>query len=290
MNTIGTSTLGSSYRAKYFAKTLQHTLEKALVANAVCNVDRSGSKYIHNPYSSQPTAAVQTLTGTYSVSAWTITDDSLTVTDEFVYGEHIFNFEEVMTQYNLMADRMDQISYAIAAAVDLWVVNELCENGTGTYSTPAGGFTTASNIPVIIANLSAKVMGYAQAYKGLFLILENSDMVGLIQYSFGAGYSYADAALNNGFVGHIGGVDVYVVRDSTFVDATTTAVSGTKTWTNAGHRVFGVKGVATFATLNPKWEEKGVTGKTGMEVAGYTYAGFKLWTQMASLIVDITIV
>jgi hypothetical protein len=136
----------------------------------------------------------------------------------------------------------------------------------------------------------SKLAGYSNfVQKGVFLVLEAGDTLGLQQFQMGTGFSYADAALNNGLIGHLGGVDFYVVLDGTFVDATTTAASGTKTWTNAGHRVAGIKGVATFSVLEPKWEEKGVTGKTGKEVAGYAYAGFKVWTNVAPLILDITI-
>jgi hypothetical protein len=62
------------------------------------------------------------------------------------------------------------------------------------------------------------------------------------------------------------------------------------TVTNAGHRVFGVKNVATYASPRGiKVEEKGVSGKTGKEVVVYGYCGFKLWTTKASLVVDITL-
>jgi hypothetical protein len=103
VNTIETGTYGSSWRAKYFSSNLQQVLRKALVAEAICDVDRSGSFYIHNPYSNQPTAAIQALAGTYSVTSWTVTDDSLTVTDEAIYGEHVFDFERQFNSFNLMA-------------------------------------------------------------------------------------------------------------------------------------------------------------------------------------------
>ena len=103
------------------------------------------------------------------------------------------------------------------------------------------------------------------------------------------GFSYADAALNNGLIGHIGGFDIYVVLDSTFVDAATTSVSGSKTWTNLGHRVAGVKRTATWSNTSAKWEEKGVSQKTGMEVAGYAYGGLRVWNQAATLTIDITV-
>ena len=290
MNTIGTSTTGTSYRAKYFQNNFQEILRRSLVSRAICNVDESGSKYIHNPYSNTPTALVQALAGTYSVSAFTLTDDSLTVTDEFTYGEHVYDFEEFLTKFSIMSDRMDKIGYALKAALDIWAINELCANATGTMSTPAGGLTTAANWPVVIATLTSKVAGYDNyTPSGLFLVIESGDIVGLQQVQFASGFSYADAALNNGLIGHMGGVDIYVVLASTFADATTTAASGSKTWTNAGHRVGGIKKVATLATNPARWEEKGVTGKTGKEVCGYLYAGFKLWTNLASLVVDVTV-
>lgn len=287
MNTTGTSTLGSSWRAKYFASNLQQVLRKALVAEKICDVDNSDSFYIHNPYSNQPTAAIQALTGTYSVSAWTVTDDTLTVTDEVIYGEHVFDFERVMSNYNLMANRMDEMAYAVAYGIDYFVVNALCEDGTGTYTTPAGGFTTAANIPVIISNLASKVMGFADTYKGLFLVIENTDAVGFVQAQIASGFSYSDMALKNGFMTNYAGVDIHVVRTGTFV---TTTIGSRSDIANSGHRVFGVKGVTTYASpRGVSYEEKSVSGKTGKEIAVVGYVGFKAWAQKASLIVDITL-
>ena len=287
MNTIGTGTYGSSWRAKYFSSNLQRVLRKALVAEKICTVDRSDSFYIHNPYTTQPTAAIQALTGTYSVSAWSITDDTLTVTDEVIYGGHIFDFERVMNNYDLMATRMDEMGYAVAYGIDYFVVNALCEDATGSYTTPAGGFTTAANIPVIISNLASKVMGFADSYRGLFLVIENTDVPGFIQAQLASGFSYADAALNNGFLTSYAGVDVHVVRTGTFVTAT---IGSRSDIANSGHRVFGVKGVATYASpRGVQYVEKAVSGKTGMEVEAHGYVGFKLWAQKASLVVDITL-
>lgn len=269
---------------------LDKLLRKALVAEKICQVDRSDLKYIDSPYGSQPTAKVQSVTGTYSVTAFTTNDDTLTVTDEFIYAEHIYDFEETLTKFDVWASRMDEQNYAIATAIDKWVVNELCENGNATYTTPAGGFTTAANINIIMSNLISKVAGYADSYKGLFLVIENTDIPGFIQAQATNGFSYADAALNNGWMSSYMGADIYVVREGTFVDAATTTASGSKTWTNSGHRVFGVKGVATYAApRGVKYEEKGVTTKTGKELTTYGYCGFKLWTSKQDLVVDITI-
>jgi hypothetical protein len=267
--------------------TLQQVLRKALVAEKVCMVDNSDVRYIQSPYIGQPSATLHgSLAGSYSVSTWATTEDTLTVNLEPIFAEHVYDFERVLTSFDIFADRIDNQSYAIAWAIDKYVINKLTDAGTTSYDTPTGGFTTSANIPVIMSNLISKVAGYADAYKGLFLIIENTDVPGFIQSQVASGFSYADSALNNGFIANYMGVDIYVIRTGTFV----TATYGDTAFTNSGHRVFGVKNVATYAAPRGiQYEEKGVSGKTGKEIVTYGYCGFKLWTQKASLVVDITI-
>lgn len=270
---------------------MQQVLRKALIAEKICEVDRSNSFYIHNPYSNQPTASVAAVDGSYSVTAWTTTEDTLTITDEVTYGEHIYDFERILTHFDMFATRTDEQAFAVATAIDKWVLNCMLDGATSTYSTPSGGFTTAANVAVIISNLISKVSGYADIYKGLFLVIENTDLPGVLQASASSGFSFADAALNNGYVTSFMGVDIHVVRTGTFVDATTTTVSGSKTWTNSGHRLFGVKNVSTYAQPGGlRFEEKGVTLKTGVEFVTYGYVGIKVWSQKAALLCDITLV
>lgn len=281
-NTLSTYTL----RRKYLKNSLAVSLRNVLVAEAVCMVDRSDGNNIDAPYITQQTAAIQAKAGTYSVSAMTTTDDSLTVTDEVIFGTHVFDFERLTSNFNLISDFLDDLTYSVGFGVDKFVINNLCEDGTGTYTTPAGGFTTAANIPVIMSNLVSKVSGYQGPNNGLFLIIENTDMVGFMQAQVASGYSYADSALNNGFMTNYMGVDIHVIRSGTFVSATL----GSKSVTNSGHRVFGVKNVSTMASPRGiRYEEKGVSGKTGKEIVATALIGFKLWTPHAGLIVDITL-
>lgn len=253
-------------------------------------VDRSGSKTIQSPYGSQPTVTVQAIAGTYTPASYTTTDDTLTVADEFVVSEHIFDFEETLTNFDVFSSRLNEQQFAVANAVDKWVLNELCENGTGTYTTPVGGFTTATNVNKILANLLGKVAGYSDVYKGLYLVIEATDVPGFAEAQVASGWNFADSALKNGFMTSHMGVEIYVVSSGIFVDATTTSASGTKTWTNSGHRVFGVRNITTFAyPQGVKFEEKQVTGKTGWEVVTYGYIGFKAWAPKATLTVDITL-
>lgn len=266
-------------------------LKNAVVAEKVCMVDRSDLKTISSPYVTALSTVVQAVAGTYTPATLTTTDDTLTVADEFVVATHVMGFEKITSNFDLFFTANTAMVNSVVVAVDKWVINNLCEDGTGTYSTPAGGFTTAANVSTILANIIAKTAGFADALNGLYVIVENTDITGIVQSQVSIGFTYADKAATNGLLGSMMGVDIYVVRSGTFVDETTSGTSGTKTWTNLGHRVGGVKNVSTYAfPRGLQFEEKGVTGKTGMEVVVYGLVGFKQWTPTAALTIDITIV
>lgn len=281
-NTISTKT----YRDKYRLSNLDILLRNGLVAEKIAMVDRSDAKTIQNPYGSQPTTVVQAIAGTYTPANYTTTDDTLTVSDEFIVSEQVYDFEQTLTAFDVFADRLDEQQYSVMTAIDSFVVNAMTLGAISTYSTPTGGFTTVANVNPIVANLASKVMGYADLYKGMFLVIENTDVVGFMQAQMGNGFSYADSALNNGFMQSYGGIDIYVVRPGTFVSATV----GTKTFANSGHRLFGIKQVATYAApRGVQFEEKGVSGKTGKEIVTYGYIGVKVWATKAPLLVNITL-
>ncbi len=282
MNTISSRT----WRDKYRSSMLEKLLRNALVTEAISEVDRSDNYRIQNPYGSQPTAEVQALSGHYVTDDFTTTDDTLTVTDEVIVAEHIFDFEAVMSNFDLFSNRTEEMIYAVANRIDRYALNVLTDEATGDYTTPAGGFTDPVNTNEILSNLLGEVAGYSDVYKGLFLVIENTDLPGFIESQAKSGFSFADAALKNGFYASPMGIDVYVVRTGTFASETL----GTKTYTNSGHRVFGVKNVSTYASPRGiRWEEKSVSGKTGMEVVCFGYIGFKLWVPKRPLVVDITL-
>lgn len=281
-NTIATTV----YREKYFKDNIDVALRRALIVEKICTVDRSDSYLIKNPYGSTPTAVVQPLSGTYAAADFTTTNDNLTVAEEVLISEHIMDYQEVLTHFNVMASRLDQLMFYAAAAIDKFVLNVITEAGTGAYTTPVGGFTTASNVVTILANLISKVSGYGGVGTGHFLVVENTDLPGIVAAQANSGFNYADSALNNGFLTNMMGVDIYVTRSGTFTSET----QGGQTWTNSGQRCFGVKGVATYASPRGiRYEEKPVSGKTGKEVVVIGYVGAKVWNQKTDLIVDITL-
>jgi len=272
-NTISTKT----YRDKYRKASLAVLLRKALVAEKIAQVDRSKLKTLQNPYSSQATAVVDDITGRYDVQDYQTIDDTLTVDKEVKVAEHIYDFEMSLTNFDIFASRVDEQHFSVAYAIDKYVLNVFVRDAGQTYVTPSGAFQTAANLPQIVANLFSKVMGFADAmYRGCYLVLENTDIIGVLQQEFASGFSFADTALRNGFVKSYGGVDLYVVRQGTFSNYS----AGSVGFQNQSKRLFGVKGVNTYATPRDiRYEEKRVSRKTGKEVVTYGYIGAKVWRE-----------
>lgn len=288
MTTLSTYAL----RHKYFQTNLQTALRNALVAEKISNVDNSDLKTIENPYITNQTATIQAVAGTYTASAMTVTDDALSVNDEVWTSTHVFDFESRTANFNLIANLLDDMIYSTAFKIDQFVLNKILDSATGTYSTPAGGFTSA-NVPVICANLLSKVAGYQSGTASSpFLVIENTDLVGFAQAQVASGFSYADSALRNGFMTEYMGIKIYVIRTGTFV----TSTLGTLTATNSGHRLFGISNLATYASpRGMQYKEVDVpagggTGRLGKECVAWGYIGVKVWAPHAGLFVDITLV
>ena len=281
---MANTTATTAYRAKWLSAQLQETLKAALVAEKICQVDRSDSKYIWNPYGSAPTTVVQAIVGTYVPATYTSTDDTLTVAYEFIVSEQIYDFEKVLNNADIFASRMDEQVASVATAIDKYVLNKITDVGTGTYSTPAGAFSQV-NVPIICSNLLSKVAGYADTYKGLYLVIEAQDVPGFVQAGASQGFSFADSWLKNGWMNNYMGIDIYVKPNSTFATATIG-----ESFTNSGHRLFGVKGITTYASPRGiQYEEKPIGGSTGKEVVCWGYIGVGVWFAKRALSVDITV-
>lgn len=277
----------TSWRKKWMPNLLQEVLHNALVAAKICQLDTSDIKYIENPYGSVAAVTQQAITGTYSVATYVSTDDTLTVTEEFVWAEQIYDFEQVAQIADIKGSRMKEAMAQMKTAIDKYVINYVLDVGTGAYTTPAGGFITAANVTKILSDLSTRFAGYETNFDNPYLVVDSNDIAGLTLAMSTNGFNMADTALTNGFLTHYMGFDIYVVRAGTFV----TATLGTGVFTNANHRVAGVKNIATFAMPGSKmqWMEKEVSGKTGVECAMVAYCGVKAWFQKLALTVDITL-
>lgn len=269
-NTISSRT----YRDELRSNILQETLYTATVIEAVADIDRSGKKVIENPYASVPTIVIQALAGTYTPAAYTTTDDSLSVTQELIVAEQIYDFEASLTDVNLFMERQKRMSRNIAVALDKQAISDILATGGISTLAVTAGFASFGVIKALGA-LQGLVAGYANGLNDVFLVIESTDISAFIQAQVSTGFNMADMALKNGFMGNYLGVDIYVVR------------SGVST---ANHRLAGIKKRFTVALpINWKFEEKGVSGKTGKEVVLYGYYGSKVWNNNLPLIVNVNI-
>lgn len=293
-NTIGTTT----WRNKYLTNIIQETLKNAVVLEKICQVDRTDNKYIYNPYGSAPTTTIQTLQGTYSVSTYTTTNDTLEVTTEIIVSEQIYGFEDILSNFDLFLSRSKEMAGAVATDMDKWGLNFLLEDATGTYTTASGGFETAANVNKIFADLLTKWAGYREfSTNGAFIVIESGDLGGVALAQGNSGFSQADMALRNGFLNSWLGIDIYVVRAGTFANSTQSVVGGgssgtfsSTSYTNSGHRLAGIKGIATYAfPRGLRVEEKSVSGATGKEIVCWGLTGLALWFSKAALMIDITV-
>jgi hypothetical protein len=117
--------------------------------------------------------------------------------------------------------------------------------------------------------------------------MEAGDVGGFFMGGAANGFATADKWLNNGVISDWAGIDWYVVPAGTFVSATL----GTGTFTNSGHRLAGIPGIATALMPGGQmdWMEKEVSGKTGVELAMAAYCGVKAWYQKLTWTIDVTV-
>lgn len=286
-NTIGTSTRSDVLGIGYVKNTLDLGLRSMTVSEKLFPPDRSGVRYKANPYLTAATAAIAAQAGTYSVSAATTTDEACTVTDQVTYAVHDFEFEETQSRINLGQSYYLDMAAAVAVKVDQFVLNKILDGAGESYSAPTGGFTTPANINTIFANINAKLDAYSDTWRGKFIVLENTDMVGLYVAGATNGFNFADSVLRNGEIGEWMGIKIYVVRSGVF----TTATIGTLTATNLNKRLAGVSGISAYQ-LQPggmHYDEKKVTAKTGMELATWVNVGAQVWTQKANLLISVDV-
>lgn len=286
-NTIGTSTRSDVLGIGYVKNTLDLGLRSMSVSEKLFPADTSGVRYKANPYLTAATAAIATQAGTYAVSTTTTTDEACTVTDQVTYAVHDFEFEETQSRVNLGQSYYLDMAAAIAVKTDQFVLNKILDGAGESYTAPAGGFTQSGNINTIFGNINSKLDGYSDTWRGKFVVLENTDMVGLYVAGATNGFNFADSVLRNGEIGEWMGVKIFVVRSGVF----TTATLGTLTATNANKRLAGVMGVPAYQ-LRPggfHYDEKKVTLKTGMELSAWINVGAQVWTQKANLLIDIDV-
>lgn len=268
MNTISTTTW--THEAK--ERTLQENLESMVVAKRISEF-KTGVKTIENPYTDAAAVTVNTpMSGDYTPADVTTVDDSLTVTDEAIYSFHIRNFEEVFSNFDLGAKHLSLAASKLAQKIDEDLFAQLDAAATGANRIAVAGGFTAANLHSEVAKLSSFLSGYENSLNGSYLIIDASQTPAFEEAGVLSGFNSSDAFLSNGFTDkNLMGHEIYVVRGTL----------------PANVAIAGVKGISTTGTgtSGVTIEEKGVSGKTGMEYAAYVYYKSAVWNNNKDLVV-----
>lgn len=253
---------------------MQEILHSATVTEAIADIDRSGRKVIQNPYPSTPSVTIQALAGTYTPATFTTTDDSLSVTQEIILSEHVYDFEESLADFDLFQNRTENMAWKAKDKLDTYVLSTVLATSSIATLAVTGGFASFG-VTKALGQLQGLVAGYSTSQSDVFMVIESTDMSAFITAQVSTGFQMADMALKNGFMGNYLGVDIYVVRSGQ---------------SPSNHRLAGIKRKFTVA-LPVEWkqEEKGVSGLTGKEIVMYGYTGVKVWNNNLPLIVDVQI-
>lgn len=264
---------------------LDHNLRRRAIAAEIFTVDASGRKYVDNPYVTTTGANSGTMGGTLTLGDATVTNDRFEVTEWVHETVHIYDFENRFNDFDLFAGSIDEMTSNVALEADKIALNKVADQAGINIDTPSGGFAQA-NVDQIFGDIAGAFAGYAETMNGVYLVIENTEVSGMVQKQILTGFSFADAAAKNGFAGEYAGVEIFVTRTGTFVDATV----GTGTYTNANVRLCGVKNTASFAMLRDGgYREVEVSLKTGKEVSVFGYVDANVWATKANLTATVTL-
>lgn len=190
----------------------QDNLHKKLVAKAVATVYTGPDRIVHSNYQSKPSSTDGSAATAYSVADWTTYDDTLTVNRRAVIAEHIDNIEEIQSRFDLAMARAAEHAHYVANSIDQYVFNiPVSLSGVADIDagTMAGGASNATPYEVTSSTADdaanaireSLLMKNARVDKGLFWVVTPRELTDITGFMQNNGFSVADAAIRNGFVG-----------------------------------------------------------------------------------------
>jgi hypothetical protein len=274
-------------RRSYLMKKLNVNLRTKTVANDIFRVEQTDSKTIICPYITVSEAQMGAVTGTYTLGSVTTVDETLAVDKQIITAVPLLDHETRFAEFDLAKQAMDEFSSKATIMLDKWALNKAVA-GAGQTSAVVT-FTKTTSVDTL-ATLKALVDGYDESFNGnYYLVLESTESAGIEQAGAVAGFTFQDRVINGQKVRTLLGVDIHVVRPSTFVGTVATPVAvGGDNFTNSTRRLFGVRKTATLAVNNGiAYDEIKTSLTTAIEMRSVMYAGFKNWAPRSELTVAV---
>lgn len=211
---------------QYWIPEVQDNLHKRLVAKAIATVYTGPDRIVHSNYQSEADGSDGTAS-TYSVTDYELSDDTLTVNRQAHASEHIYLIEELQTRFDLAMERAAEAGQIVADKVDQYVLN--LPVGTSGVSdidagVMAGGASNGTSYEVTSSTVDDLtntirenlLINNARVDKGIDWVITPRELTDVTAFMQNNGFSVADAAIRNGFVGELfNGMRVFVSNNLT---------------------------------------------------------------------------
>lgn len=207
----------------------QRELRKRLVSKAFSTVYSGPDRIIHNPYGVDPAGYDGAAATAYSVTDFTLGDDTMSVTRRAGAAEHVDNIEQLQTRYDLAMDRFARHSFLTKDKIDQYMLALPVAAGASVQDIDAGYMSSGVSNGTPIASSNSNVDDTANAIverlgivngamdRGLFWAVSPFELTDISGFAQNHGFNVADAAIKNGFVEStpFAGLEIYVTNNLT---------------------------------------------------------------------------
>jgi hypothetical protein len=211
---------------QYWIPEVQDNLHKRLVAKAIATVYTGPDRIVHSNYQSEAEGSDGTAS-TYSVTDYELSDDTLTVNRQVHASEHIYSIEKLQTRFDLAMQRAAEASQIVADKIDQYVLNlPVATAGVSNLDAGvmAGGASNGTAYEVTSSTVDdvtntvreLLLINNARVEKGIDWVVTPRELTDVTAFMQNNGFSVADAAIRNGFVGEMfNGIRVFVSNNLT---------------------------------------------------------------------------
>jgi len=207
----------------------QRELRKRLVSMGISTVYKGPDRVVHNPYGLDPAGYDGAAATSYSVTDFTLADDTMTVSRRAGAAEHIDNIEQLQSRYDLSQDRAQRHAYVAKDKIDQYMFALPVVAGSTVQDIDAGYMSSGVSNGTPISSSSSNIEDTANAIverlglvngamdRGLFWAISPFELTDISGFSQNNGYNVADAAIKNGFVTGtpFAGLDIFVTNNLT---------------------------------------------------------------------------
>jgi hypothetical protein len=230
-----TNVFNSNVHKQFYIEGVQDENRDSLPMRYVSDIQTDNAEYLYNRFGADMTAQNST-DSTYSTPGFTYSADSKLIDREAISADRITNKEMSREGFDIVADRTNKHAYAIKQAVHRHATRTtrlgaggIVDNEVLAGSTSAGTpITVSTSNPDDIAATVVQVLQEGNAYgeRNPYIMMSPKQAKFFNLFSMGAGFTFADRALESGMfmlgggeriirgAAGFGGLDVIVTNET----------------------------------------------------------------------------